>query len=394
MKLIRWLMKKLSSYQFFTMTQNGKNAVSYKIIVPYASITRSAYGQIREDDFDIVIRKTDGASITDISQDDMLAAELLNLQMKNRSGVWADYLIGESIGSSEMMEGLSLRIRKINKNNDEDENPLPDTYTDIEELYIPVIQEQATPFPRTDDWSSTNIYKNGHYLVDEGLAYIWSHWQSGNSSVSPKLDVENNPLTTHWKQYGILEAMFTKIGIIGTGLVGSAVFRDQFMMSQYGIDSNGDATNDYPDFTPGGVDFNPNILLDFLTGKAKFKDADIEGVVRAKVLYSTSKGLNFNSGYTLDPTTDGTNIIVNGGNLSPTLNLPDPTLWPGLQLRIYTVIPASRISTSIKLQSSVKFSFDGLTSMQDAYYKYYTPQGFTILTSINDCWHKIGRAHV
>ena len=105
------------------------------------------------------------------------------------------------------------------------------------------------------------------------------------------------------------------------------------------------------------------------------------------MLYSTSKGLNFNSGYTLDPTTDGTNIIVNGGNLSPTLNLPDPTLWPGLQLRIFTVIPASRISTSIKLQSSVKFSFDGLTSMQDAYYKYYTPQGFTILTSINDCWH-------
>jgi hypothetical protein len=65
------------------------------------------------------------------------------------------------------------------------------------------------------------------------------------------------------------EAFFTKVGIIGNGLIGSAVFNDQYMFSQQGVDSSGISSSRYEEFdkdNPTGGSFIPNFLFDFSTG--------------------------------------------------------------------------------------------------------------------------------
>ena len=47
----------------------------------------------------------------------------------------------------------------------------------------------------------------------------------------------------YWVKFESFEAIFTKIGIIANGMVGSAVFNNEFMFSQQGIDKEGNKTN-------------------------------------------------------------------------------------------------------------------------------------------------------
>jgi hypothetical protein len=65
------------------------------------------------------------------------------------------------------------------------------------------------------------------------------------------------------------EAFFTKVGIIGNGLIGSAVFNDQYMFSQQGVDSSGIPSSNYKEFNkdnPTEGNFTPNLLFDLSDG--------------------------------------------------------------------------------------------------------------------------------
>lgn len=103
-------------------------------------------------------------------------------------------------------------------------------------------------------------------------------WQGTlHSNESPSTDTSNS-----WVELDAFEALYTKIGIIVNGLIGSAVFNGDYMFSQQGIDSSGQVSTQYQNFNPetptGGV-FTPNILFNFRTGaghmaagKIKFGD--------------------------------------------------------------------------------------------------------------------------
>lgn len=103
-------------------------------------------------------------------------------------------------------------------------------------------------------------------------------WQGTlHSNESPSTDTSNS-----WVKLDAFEALYTKIGIIANGLIGSAVFNGDYMFSQQGIDSSGQVSTQYQNFNPetptGGV-FTPNILFNFRTGaghmaagKIKFGD--------------------------------------------------------------------------------------------------------------------------
>lgn len=103
-------------------------------------------------------------------------------------------------------------------------------------------------------------------------------WQGTlHSNESPSTDTSNS-----WVKLDAFEALYTKIGIIANGLIGSAVFNGNYMFSQQGIDSSGQVSTQYQNFNPetptGGV-FTPNILFNFRTGaghmaagKIKFGD--------------------------------------------------------------------------------------------------------------------------
>jgi hypothetical protein len=82
----------------------------------------------------------------------------------------------------------------------------------------------------------------------------------------------------------MFDAIYTKVGIVANGLIGSAVFNSDYMFSQQGVlytDGVGTASENYESFDPSIVEdvfngieitsgFVPNILFDLNTGRGWF----------------------------------------------------------------------------------------------------------------------------
>lgn len=266
---LRKIMAQLNVTGYFHFTAAPEDAVSFKIMVPYAAINRGAYGDIKQDPFDIVVRKTEGNNFKDIRTEAEMREELMSLERYVHTlDKWVVQLISDEISESEMIDGLKLRLF-LN---------ISGVATMINEVNIPVIQENPTPFPRPEtEWDASLLLKNGEYMLLDNVIYMWKHYQSGNSTINPQDDIAQNPLTTKWVAYQNWPILFTNALIAKFGLLGSAVFDGHYMMSQYGSDENGNQTNDYRNF--GNGNFNPNILFNFLTGKSKLKDTEIDGII-------------------------------------------------------------------------------------------------------------------
>lgn len=131
-----------------------------------------------------------------------------------------------------------------------------------------VYQGTADKTPYVYDSNDANYY----------VLNIVGTWQGTlHSNESPSTDTSNS-----WVKLDAFEALYTKIGIIANGLIGSAVFNGNYMFSQQGIDASGQTSTQYWNFDPEiptGGEFTPNILFDFRTGaghmaagKIKFGD--------------------------------------------------------------------------------------------------------------------------
>lgn len=70
-------------------------------------------------------------------------------------------------------------------------------------------------------------------------------------------------------------------------------------------------------------------------GYIKAKKADISGTIRANAIYTPYKFIQCNAnGYTLNPVTDGTNVIPSVNSPSDIMILPDATTWDGLNISV------------------------------------------------------------
>lgn len=113
------------------------------------------------------------------------------------------------------------------------------------------------------------VYYNGnyYYLSSEGS---WTGTEDSTPYNSPD----------YWTLLEGFEALYTKVGIIANGLIGSAVFNGDYMFSQQGIDQNGTTSSRYEDFlknySTGGTlvnpydkmaAFKPNFCINFETGE-------------------------------------------------------------------------------------------------------------------------------
>lgn len=129
---------------------------------------------------------------------------------------------------------------------------------------INIVVDNPTPFPRSENWATSLIFKNGEYLLLDDVIYMWMSRVPGNTSLSPKADLSSATPSGKWKAYPNWPLLATNIALIKFGLVGSAVFKDEYMYSQQGVDASGVATSDYRKF--GTNDFTPNLMLNFLNG--------------------------------------------------------------------------------------------------------------------------------
>lgn len=153
---------------------------------------------------------------------------------------------------------------------------------EIDSKQVNIIAANPTPFPRSGDWNVANVYKNGEYLKQDNVLYMWTSRVSGNTEISPKEWIEAHQESGLWTPYPYDKLIAAGIALFDFALIGSAVFQDEYMISQQGIDASGNPTNDFRKF--GTEEFTPNLLLNFLIGKAIFNDAEIRGK------FSTSLG--------------------------------------------------------------------------------------------------------
>ena len=126
------------------------------------------------------------------------------------------------------------------------------------------------------------VYYNGNYYYLSREGYL-----TGTESSTPDKNSD------WWTLLEGFEALYTKVGIIANGLIGSAVFNGEYMFSQQGVDQNGTPSSKYERFLQNYATgdtlvnpydpmaaFKPNFCINFMTGKqwSTSMNAAIDGV--------------------------------------------------------------------------------------------------------------------
>ena len=134
-------------------------------------------------------------------------------------------------------------------------------------------------------YDSTKSYVSDEYKAPyvynptDGNFYVLNYegpWKGTDQVYSTPSESYDNK-QRYWIRFEGYEAIYTKIGIIANGLIGSAVFNGNYMFSQQGVDANGLKTTAYENFNPdnpgaplNGKTFVPATLLDLKEGDAWF----------------------------------------------------------------------------------------------------------------------------
>lgn len=137
-------------------------------------------------------------------------------------------------------------------------------------------------------YDSTKSYVSDEYKAPyvydpaDGNFYVLNYegpWKGTDQVYStPSESYTNNQ--RYWIRFEGYEAIYTKIGIIANGLIGSAVFNGNYMFSQQGVDANGIATSSYENF--GTENFTPNYQVNFATGEVIMN----KGTVNNQIIYN------------------------------------------------------------------------------------------------------------
>lgn len=159
-----------------------------------------------------------------------------------------------------------------------------------------------------DSFKSPVVELDGVYYSMEKAGTI--------KGINPKTDVANNG--GNWGYFDIFKYLMSEIAFIKFGKLASAIFYEQYMFSQYGIAADGtsvETADGYKNFNASDPmnasnAFRPNILLDFLRGKAWMNDVSVKGDVNATS--GEFNNVEFQSGKVAGFNVEG-NSIVNSG---------------------------------------------------------------------------------
>lgn len=134
-------------------------------------------------------------------------------------------------------------------------------------------------------YDSTKSYVSDEYKAPyvydpaDGNFYVLNYegpWKGTDQVYStPSESYTNNQ--RYWIRFEGYEAIYTKIGIIANGLIGSAVFNGNYMFSQQGVDANGVTTTAYENF--GTDNFTPNYQVNFATGDVTMNKGNISNQI-------------------------------------------------------------------------------------------------------------------
>lgn len=146
----------------------------------------------------------------------------------------------------------------------------------------PVGHDGAIPYP-------AGYYDNSKWYrrEDEYAPYV----QYGEVLYLLRLDTPNAGIptsnTTYWKAFNQWEAVFVTSLVAKFAKIGGAVFTGDTSQTSSAIkgrlisEMGANGSTNYKSYTGDGGAWQPKLMLDFLTGKVKFEDANISGTIHA-----------------------------------------------------------------------------------------------------------------
>lgn len=127
------------------------------------------------------------------------------------------------------------------------------------------------PYP-AGTYSSSTTYtateQVAPYVLLDGTYYVMNKagaWLGTSTGKTPAQDYAANGTSATWIPFESFKAIYVELLFARFGLLGSAVFYDDYMFSQHGVDASGNETSDYSGFASGA--FTPNILCNFKNGE-------------------------------------------------------------------------------------------------------------------------------
>jgi hypothetical protein len=130
------------------------------------------------------------------------------------------------------------------------------------------IYDNNKEYVRTKARTPFVLHANGNYYIKEAFGI--------HKGVDPATDTEGI-----WSQFDHIQYMFTEILLVNYAKLASAIFYDDKLISQHGVENNNESSN-YGNYSGENGGWQPNILLDFLTGKVRFRLAEIVGKITAE----------------------------------------------------------------------------------------------------------------
>lgn len=116
-----------------------------------------------------------------------------------------------------------------------------------------------------------------------GKQYYIMNKTTSVTGLNPARDYAEKGQNATWILLESYKAAFYEVIMAQLGLIGKAVFYDEYMYSQYGKNGTTAVANEgnYGIPTEAGGSFEPNMLLNFLTGYFKCNNVDITGHINA-----------------------------------------------------------------------------------------------------------------
>ena len=313
----------------------GENAVTYKIAVYASSIKISKTGSTTPTTISCAINQYNGDTMTQLPWNNLPSGIVLWYSVDGGG----EQTYGGPFYTSGITTNANLILRKDGNIIDTVTIPAVKDGADGTKgddgakgktgpfLYPAGVYSGSKYYTRTDTAIPFVLY-NGSYWALDG-----SYYKTGGEGYVTGSTPSSS--SQYWTQFNMMEYVFTKVLMADYGQLSSAIFNGDFMISQQGVDSNGNSSSDYTSFNSDSGSFMPNIMINFLTG-----------AIKSRLTYTPLTRITYsNSQHTLNPNVDGNHIDVTTFSSGNILALPSPSAWKGLTLYFFFAIPYTRVAS-------------------------------------------------
>ncbi len=190
------------------------------------------------------------------------------------------------------------------------------------------------PYP-AGEYSASTTYKatanTAPFVLFSGIYYVMNKvgsWLGTSTGKTPAQDYATNTTNATWIPFENFKAIYTELLFAKLGLLGSAVFYDDYMFSQYGTNASGVETSNYSGFAAGT--FTPYLKLNLKTGEITAVKGTFWGQVKVPFvqLYDSDAVQQTNGRWRINKQV---NIVV---GVNDTIELPTDLSYNGVTVSV------------------------------------------------------------